>query len=151
MGRTPTVHIPRFTHTPARMAAVALVAASAACADADAPVAPRSARIVHDGASSMLDAHGQASGDALIAVLDDAMNRVAPSLGDGRAAAVRASLGTLRAALAAPRAAEGTAMDVALAAARAVLDELPEQAANAPERDVLRLALDAVHARATTR
>lgn len=148
MGRTPTVHIPRFT--PA-LAAVALVAASAACANADGPAAPTGVRFALDSSSRVLNARGLERPDALIAVLDDAIERVAPSLGDSPDAAVRNSLGALRAALAARGAGEHAPLEASLAAARAALDRLPPRAADAPERDALRLALDAVQARASTR
>jgi hypothetical protein len=106
-----------------------LVACSDSVAPSAAPTTPSSP------ATAILSTH---NGIALDAALDDAVERVAPTLGDGpEAVAVRASLVAVRMASASDR---GVAID----RARLALMRMPNDAAAAPERDVLVLTVDAI-------
>ena len=114
----------------------ALALALVACRDAVAPTAP-----VAPPMTSSLPVSAALStnkGAALDVALDDALERVAATLGDGpEAAAMRASLVALRAGPASER-------PVAIDRARLALMRLPNDAATAPERDVLMLTIDAI-------
>jgi hypothetical protein len=90
----------------------------------------------------------------LAVVLDDALDRLIPALGDAPGAAgVRTALLAIREAIPSgvPSAAEAARMDATVIVADAALGALPADAATAPERDALMLTLDVVRATATTR
>jgi len=118
---------------------------AAACDGAHAPLAPPSEALA-SSAPVALQAAPSVDG-SLAPLLDDALERLVPALGESRGVAdVQSAFAALRAVLSAGGALAGA--DVTrLPAARAALERLVDDATLSPERDALALALDVVETR----
>jgi hypothetical protein len=137
-----------------RALVVGVVAATAACDHAAEPTAPIIVP-VPPSTGPIPAARGAVRPEAAATLtLDDAIERIIPTLGDASdVAATRGAFIALRAAVPADGAALGVSeaarFEAAIVGARGALARLVSDAAVAPERDALELALDAL-ADATT-